>query len=49
VTLSASHYWRIGLRGLLSAVSEPFASKVYLRELPQLTSATGCGFRISWA
>ncbi len=47
--LCSSAYWRIGLRGLLSATSEPFATKVYLREVPQLTSGTSCGFRISWA
>jgi hypothetical protein len=47
--LCSSPYWRTGLRGLLSAVSEPFAKKVYLRDVAPLTSATSCGFRISWA
>jgi hypothetical protein len=46
--LCESTYWRAGLRGLLTAVSEPFAQKVYVRDLPLLTSATTCGYRISW-
>jgi hypothetical protein len=48
-SLARSPYWRIGLRGLLQAVSEPFATKVYVRDSTVLTSATSCGFRISWA
>ena len=48
-SLSGSMYWRVGLRGLLTSVSEPFAQKVYLRDIPRLASHTSCGFRISWA
>jgi hypothetical protein len=48
-SLAASNYWRIGLRGLLGATSEPFAQKVYVRDVPHLSSATTCGYRISWA
>jgi hypothetical protein len=48
-SLARSTYWRIGLRGLLTAVSEPFATKVYLREIPQMVTSASCGFRISWA
>ncbi len=39
----------IGLRGLLTSVSEPFAQKVYVREIATSTTETSCGFRISWA
>jgi hypothetical protein len=48
-SLAGSSYWRHGLRGLLGAVSEPFARKVYLRDIPSLGTSTTCGFRISWA
>jgi hypothetical protein len=47
-SLAASPYWRCGLRGLLTAVSEPFAKKVYLRDVPSLNTSMACGFRISW-
>jgi hypothetical protein len=48
--LSRSSYWRVGLRGLLIAVTLPFAASktVYVRELPTLAGPTTCGFRISW-
>ncbi len=46
--LCASAYWRTGLRGLLGAVSEPFAQKVYVRVLAALATSTTCGYRVSW-
>ncbi len=46
--LCETAYWRAAVRGLLTAVSEPFAQKVYVRDMPLLTSTTTCGYRISW-
>jgi hypothetical protein len=47
--LAQSNYWRVGLRGLLTVVCEPFATKVYVREITAVTTPLTCGFRISWA
>ena len=47
--LARSPYWRTGLRGLLTAVSEPFALKVYVREISHMATEKTCGLKISWA
>jgi len=47
-TLAHIPYFRTGLQGVLLGVGELFASRLYVREVPRVGSATTIHFRASW-
>lgn len=43
-------YWRTGLRGIISAVGQPFCSKIVVAEArPPNDRESSVGYRVSWA
>lgn len=47
-TLAPISYFRSGLRGVLLGVGEHFTTKVYVNEIPRVSSGTSVVFRASW-
>lgn len=48
IPLARNLYWRVGYRGLLTSLTEPFCTRMYVRELPQFCVGNELGFRFSW-
>lgn len=49
IPLAQIRYWRVGYRGLLTSLTEPFCTKMYIREIPSLCVGNDLAFRLSWA
>jgi hypothetical protein len=47
-TLAPIGYFRTGLRGVLLGVGEHFSKKLYINEIPRVSSGTSVVFRASW-
>lgn len=47
-TLAPIGYFRTGLRGVLLGVGEHFSQKIYVNEIPRVSSGTSIVFRGSW-
>jgi hypothetical protein len=49
ISLARHHYFRVGYRGIMHALTAPFARSIIVREMPQQRSLTSITMKMSWA